>query len=192
MINFFTRRVFFYLFQYPRILKYKLLSTCKNTSGSPAKFQPVLMNGIGKIDFDNDVHFGVEKSPFFYNGYIYIDARRKQSNIIFRKGVRVNNNCFFIAEGEGIEIGPNTLIGANCEIIDSDFHDLNPKTRKGGPVKTAKVIIKENVFISSNVKILKGVTIGKNSVIANGSVVTKSIPEGVLAGGIPAKVIKSL
>ncbi|MCD5385366.1 hypothetical protein LRZ95_01725 [Candidatus Gracilibacteria bacterium] len=41
-------------------------------------------------------------------------------------------------------------------------------------------------------KILKGVTIGDNSVIANGSVVTKSIQSNVIAGGVPAKVIKNL
>jgi len=49
-----------------------------------------------------------------------------------------------------------------------------------------------NVFIGSNVKVMKGVSIGNNSVIANGSIVTRSIPENVLTGGVPAKVIRSL
>ena len=49
-----------------------------------------------------------------------------------------------------------------------------------------------DVWIGKDVIILGGVTIGNGSVIAARSVVTKSIPENVLAGGIPAKVIKSL
>jgi maltose O-acetyltransferase len=48
------------------------------------------------------------------------------------------------------------------------------------------------VFLGSNVTILKGVTIGKNSIIGNGSVVTKNIPENVVAAGNPAKFIRNL
>ena len=43
-----------------------------------------------------------------------------------------------------------------------------------------------------NVIILGGVTIGNGSVIAAGSIVTKSIPENVLAAGVPAKIVKKL
>lgn len=97
-----------------------------------------------------------------------------------------------ISEGEGITIGDKTLIGLNVEITDSDFHDLHPDRRTCGTPATAKVILGSNVFIGSNVKILKGVTIGDNSIIANGSIVTKSIPKNVIAGGIPAKIIKKI
>ena len=37
-----------------------------------------------------------------------------------------------------------------------------------------------------------GVTIGARTIVATGSVVTRDLPSGVLAGGIPAKVIKQL
>jgi maltose O-acetyltransferase len=104
----------------------------------------------------------------------------------------INNNIVIISEGEGITISSNTLIGTQCEIYDSDFHNLQIDKRLTGEITTKRVFIDENVFIGSNVKILKGVSIGKNSVIANGSIVTKSIPENVIAGGIPAKVIKTI
>ena len=54
------------------------------------------------------------------------------------------------------------------------------------------VIIKDNVFIGNNVTVLKGVVIGQNSVIGAGSVVTRSIPENVIAGGIPCKVLREI
>ena len=53
-------------------------------------------------------------------------------------------------------------------------------------------VLWNDVWIGMDVIVLGGVTIGNGSVIAAGSVVTKSIPENVLAGGVPAKVIKSL
>lgn len=186
-------RVFVYfIFQYPRILKYKLLSNCQNVIGKPVCYQPVQLLGQGTIQFGKNARVGVNPSPFLYSGYGYIDARKAHSKIFIGDEVWINNNVMLASEGEGIEIGSKTLIGLNVEITDSDFHDLHPNRRMGGIPQTAKVIIGKNVFIGSNVKILKGVCIGDNSVIANGSVVTKSIPADVIAGGIPAKVIKQI
>ena len=105
---------------------------------------------------------------------------------------RVNNNCSLISEGGGIEIGAYSLIGTNVEIYDSDFHELDPAKRMSGEPRTAPVCVGKNVFIGSNVRVLKGVTIGDNSVITNGAVVVRSIPSNVIAGGNPAKVLKSL
>jgi len=180
------------VFQYLRVLKYKILSNCKNVVGKPIYNQPTQLLGIGTIQFGKNVNLGVSQSPFFYSGYGYIDARSQKSRIFIDNNVCINNNFNICSEGEGIEIGKDTLIGLNFEVSDSDFHDLHPNKRTNGIPKTAKVTIGKNVFIGSNVKILKGVTIGDNSVIANSSVVIKSIPANVIAGGYPAKVIKEI
>jgi len=182
----------YYIFQFPRILKYKLLSSCNTVKGSPKYNQPTQLLGRGVIMFGNDVNLGVRRSPNLFNGYGYIDVRNENSKIIIGDYVWINNNFMITSEGGGIEIGEKTLIGLNVEITDSDFHDMHPDRRMGGAPKMAKVSIGRNVFIGSNVKILKGVTIGNNSVIANSSVVTKSIPENVIAGGCPCKVIKQI
>ncbi len=50
--------------------------------------------------------------------------------------------------------------------------------------------IGNHVWIGSNVTVLKGVEIGDGSIIAAGSLVNKNIPPGVLAGGVPAKILK--
>jgi len=181
-----------FFFQFPRVIKYKLLSNCKKTSGKPKIYQPTQFLGKGAISFGKNVKLGFHPSPNFYNGYGYIDARKKQSIIDIGNDVWINNCFVLISEGEGIVIGQKTIIGLNVEITDSDFHDLHPTKRIGGTPKTSKVHIGENVFIGSNVKILKGVSIGDNTVIANSSVVTKSIPANVIAGGYPCSVIKSL
>jgi acetyltransferase-like isoleucine patch superfamily enzyme len=54
------------------------------------------------------------------------------------------------------------------------------------------VTLGENVFVGDRSLILKGVEIGAHSVIGAGSVVVSSIPEGVIAAGNPARVIREL
>ena len=180
------------VFQYPRVIKYRLLSNCKQVTGKARFYQPTQLLGAGCIKFGSNVSLGVRRSPFHYSGYGYIESRKYNSSVFIMNNVSINNNFTIISEGEGIEIGDNTLIGLNFEVADSDFHDLHSTKRIGGTPKTAKVTVGKNVFIGSNVKVMKGVNIGDNSVIANGSIVTKSIPANVIAGGYPAKMIKNL
>ena len=192
LYGYLKRKLVYVFFQWPRVLKFRVLSDCNRVYGRPIIYQAVQINGKGIVKFDENVRLGVNPSPFLYSGYIYIEARKPNTEIKIGKNTWINNNFVCVAEGRGITIGENTLIGFSCEIVDSNFHDLNPLKRWGGSPTTSAVNIGKNVFIGSNVKILKGVTIGDNSVIANGSVVTKSIQSNVIAGGVPAKVIKNL
>jgi acetyltransferase-like isoleucine patch superfamily enzyme len=77
-------------------------------------------------------------------------------------------------------------------IYDSDSHELDPRRRRGGTPAKAQVTLGENVFVGDRSLILKGVEIGAHSVIGAGSVVVSSIPEGVIAAGNPARVIREL
>jgi maltose O-acetyltransferase len=54
------------------------------------------------------------------------------------------------------------------------------------------IVIEDNVWIGAGVHIMGGVTIGRNSVIGAGSVVTKDVPENVIAAGVPCKVIREI
>ena len=94
---------------------------------------------------------------------------------------------------EAITIGDYVLVGVNCHIYDSDFHSVDWLQRRNSEgTLTAPVVIEDDVWLCANVTVLKGVTIGARSVIAAGSVVTSDIPSDVLAGGVPAKVIKPI
>lgn len=114
-------------------------------------------------------------------------------------------NGALVMSEERIEIGSHCLISWNVGIADSDFHPLAPAQRiidahalapffKDRPprpaLRTAPVIISDNVWIGMNAVILKGVTIGENSVVAAGAVVTKSVPTNVVVAGNPAIVTK--
>jgi acetyltransferase-like isoleucine patch superfamily enzyme len=175
-----------------RIFKFYLLSDLTNMIGKPIIHCPVFIDSKGKIIFQENVNIGVPESPNALSGYSYISARNKKASIIFRNDIYLNNHATIISEGEGIEIGSNTIIGFNFCVFDSDFHNLEIDKRMTGNPKTAKVMIGNNVFIGSNVTVLKGVSIGDNSVIGAASVVYHSIPENVIAAGNPCKVIKHL
>jgi acetyltransferase-like isoleucine patch superfamily enzyme len=111
--------------------------------------------------------------------------------------VRIGRDCGFsgavIASAKHIRIGNRVLCGANCTITDTDHHSLNPAARAEGLLpQPAPVEIGDDVFLGMNVVVLKGVTIGGGTVVAANSIVSKSLPPCVLAGGAPAKPIKSL
>jgi maltose O-acetyltransferase len=174
-------------FQRLRVLKYRLLSDCPNVQGRPYCQQPVQLVGKGTIRFAPGVILGCYPSSYFFNGYIYIEARSPTSIVEIGEGVIINNNSVLVSDGEGIFIGARSMLGTHCEIIDSDFHDLHPDRRHNGVGKTAQVVIEENVLIGANVKITKGVRVGRNAILSNGAVVTRSVPADAVAFGNPAR-----
>lgn len=95
-----------------------------------------------------------------------------------------------LASNTAISIAKNCMIAAETYISDSDWHGVYNRTR---PFRCSKpVSIKENVWIGYRAIIGKGVCIGKNSIVAAGSVVIDDIPDNVIVGGNPAKVIKTI
>lgn len=97
---------------------------------------------------------------------------------------------------DSIIIGRNATIGANCKIIDNDFHPLDTEYRRLNlneeHTLRKPIIIGDNCFIGMNSIILKGTTLGNNVVVGAGSVVHGSFPDNCIIGGNPAKIIKPL
>lgn len=109
-------------------------------------------------------------------------------NITIGKNVFINTCCHFQDQG-GIFIGDRVLIGHNVTLATLN-HGFSSEDR--GTTYPAPIIIKDNVWIGANTVVVAGVTIGENAVIAAGAVVTKDIPANVVAGGVPAKIIKKI
>ena len=109
------------------------------------------------------------------------------NRVTFGKDVFVNHSAILSASGgivfeDGVSVAP----GVRIATINHDFNNRHTIYTYG------KVVLKKNVWIGMNVTICPGVTIGENSVIAAGAVVTKDIPANVVAGGVPARIIKPL
>ena len=82
-------------------------------------------------------------------------------------------------------------IGDNAQIYTAG-HPIHPDSRNSGYEYGIPVAIGDNVWIGGNAVSLPGITIGSNSVIGAGSVVTKDIPEWVIAAGNPCRVLRKI
>ena len=101
------------------------------------------------------------------------------------------NKDFMICGGGYVTIGEDCLIGPRCTIATPN-HALDAATRLAGWEHASPVTIGDNVWFGANVTVTPGVTIGSNSIIGAGSVVTRDIPENVIAVGNPARVIREI
>lgn len=122
---------------------------------------------------------------------------------------QVSGGCILkIGDGTGISnssitcqqqitIGNHVLIGANCQIYDTDFHPLESRYRFGEErnnsyIRRKSVIIEDGAFIGSGTIVLKGTHIGSGSIIGAGSVVCGEIPAFEVWAGAPARFIKKI
>ncbi len=116
---------------------------------------------------------------------IYINYGK---NTKIGKNVFINFDCTLLDLG-GITIEDNVLIAPKVSLL-SEGHPRAAENRQS--LVPGHVHIKKNAWIGANATILPGVTIGANAIVAAGAVVSKDVPDNVIVGGIPAKIIKSI
>src|SRR5690606_15695520 len=111
------------------------------------------------------------------------------SNIHLGSRVFFNYNCTVLDVCE-VRIGDNTLFGPGVQIL-TPLHPLDADLRRqaeyGKPIE-----IGSDVWVGGGALILAGARIGSRSVSGAGSVVTRDIPDGVLAAGNPCRVIREI
>jgi acetyltransferase-like isoleucine patch superfamily enzyme len=93
---------------------------------------------------------------------------------------------------EEVYIGKRCLISWNCDIMDTDFHEIVSAENKSGCSVSAPVCVGDDVWIGAHSIVLKGTTIGNNCVIGAGSIVSGNIPSNSLAAGNPAQVLRRI
>lgn len=108
------------------------------------------------------------------------------------------NDYVHITAVDSVIIGNNVLMASKIYISDSshgsyigDSNDSHPDSFPSErPLSTKSVVIKDNVWLGEFVSVLPGVTIGKGTIVGANSVVSKNLPDYVIAVGSPAKPIK--
>ena len=111
-------------------------------------------------------------------------------NIEVGENFFANYNLTVLDVGK-VKIGKNAQIAPNVSIYTAG-HPIHPDSRNSGYEYGIEVTIGDNVWIGGNVCIMPGVTVGDNVVIGAGSVVTKDIPDSVIAVGNPCRVVRTI
>ena len=149
------------------------------------------LNTVDRSDFDEIgkiVNELLGKSDgAFINPPFYCDYG---SHIEVGKNFFANYNCTIIDVAK-VKIGDNCQMAPNVAIYTAG-HPLHPVSRNSMYEYGISVTIGDNVWIGGNTVIMPGVHIGSNTVIGAGSVVTKDIPDWVVAVGNPCRVIKQI
>ncbi|MFV3010592.1 sugar O-acetyltransferase [Clostridium botulinum] len=112
------------------------------------------------------------------------------SNIYLGENFFANYDCIILDVCK-VTIGDNCMLAPRVCIYTAT-HPLDAETRISGLEYGKPVVIGDNVWTGGNSVIVPGVTIGNNVVVAAGSIVVNDIPDNVVVGGNPAKIIKHL
>lgn len=123
----------------------------------------------------------------FINPPFYCDYG---THIEVGKNFYANYNCTILDVAK-VRIGDNCMLAPNVAIYTAG-HPIHPVSRNSMYEYGAEITIGDNVWIGGNTVITPGVHIGNNVVIGSGSVVTKDIPDWVVAAGNPCRVIRKI
>ena len=112
------------------------------------------------------------------------------SNIYIGENFYTNFDCIILDVCE-VHIGDNVMFGPRVCVYTAG-HPIDPGVRTEALEFGKPVTIGNNVWVGGNVVINPGLTIGDNVVIGSGSVVTRDIPDGVVAAGNPCRVLRKV
>ena len=111
-------------------------------------------------------------------------------NVHLGANVFVNWGAVFLDVGR-ITVGDFVQLGPNVHLLTAT-HPLDAGRRREGWEGSGPITISDDVWLGGGVVVLPGVTIGARTVVGAGAVVTGDLPEGVLAVGNPARVVREL
>jgi maltose O-acetyltransferase len=99
--------------------------------------------------------------------------------------------CVLLAGAQCISLGDEVVLGPYCVLASEDHTRQNRSFRYGRP-RPGAIVVGCGSWLGAHVTVTAGSEVGQGSLVAAGAVVAGSIPENVVAGGVPAHVLKSL
>lgn len=111
-------------------------------------------------------------------------------NIELGENFYANHNCVML-DGAKISFGDNVFVGPDCGFYTAG-HPIDAERRNKGLEYAYPISVGSNVWFGGGVKVMPGVKIGNGVVIGSGSIVTKDIPDNVVAAGNPCRILRNI
>jgi maltose O-acetyltransferase len=110
--------------------------------------------------------------------------------------IRIGDGTFINVDAGMLDVMPIT-IGAACQIgtrvqLLTASHPLDPEPRRIGWEYGQSITIADNVWLGGGAIVCPGVSIGEDTVVGAGAVVSRDLPAGVVAAGVPARVLREI
>ena len=121
------------------------------------------------------------RPPFYcdYGSHISIGAR-----------TFVNYDCVLL-DVAPIRIGAACQLATRVELLTAT-HPIDPEPRRLGWESAEPIELGDNVWLGGGAVVCPGVSIGEDTVVGAGAVVTRDLPAGVVAAGVPARVVREI
>lgn len=110
------------------------------------------------------------------------------AQVILGNDVYIAYGCRFMASAK-IQVSDEVMFGPYC-VVSSSEHTRQGRSFRYGVQKSAPIIIGHGCWLAAHVTLTAGVTIGSGALIAAGAVVSCDVPDNVMVGGVPARVIR--
>jgi maltose O-acetyltransferase len=117
-------------------------------------------------------------------------SRHAQRKMQIGAQCMINDGCRFDM-GAPITVGDRVYLGHDVTVLTTT-HDIGPHAQRVYGSRSDPVSIGDGTWVGTRALILPGVQIGAGCVVAAGAVVTESVPDDTLVGGVPAKVLRRL
>ena len=135
---------------------------------------------LSELDSDKEVRIGDDVTIYGDSEFI--------GPVTVGDGTFMNRSCYI---RQNTTIGQRVNLGPFVKLI-TDGHDVGGPGRRAGQNTWHPIVIGDGAWLGAGVVVLGGVTVGEGTVVAAGAVVTKDLPPNVIAGGVPARVIREI
>jgi galactoside O-acetyltransferase len=141
--------------------------------------QGVIIQGFGNLSLGAGTHVERNCTLLCGSGSLRLGAR-----CYLNQNVRVGSS------GGEVRIGDEVMVGPNV-VIDPSTHTRSRTDvpMKAQPLLHGRIVIGDDVWLGANCVVLRGVTIGGGCIVGAGAVVTRDLPPGTIAAGVPARAI---